>query len=110
MQRALRTIRQSSFALFLIALVAGLPNFINASWSHTAAATPTAQTRTRPLPVANSHAFITYKDAGKVGCRDATSDEASALKRRAGQSMHVISPNRQVRTQSLSTESTGLQI
>jgi hypothetical protein len=110
MQRALRAIRQSSFALFLIALVAGLPNFINASWSHTAAATPTAQTRTRPLPVANSRAFVTYKAEGKVGCRDATSDEASALKRRAGQSRHIISPNRQIRSQSLSTESTGLQI
>ena len=88
MQRALRTIRQSSFALFLIALVAGLPSIIHVRGSNAAAAAPTAQTRTRPLPVANSHAFITYKAEGKVGCRDATTDEASALRRRSGQSLH----------------------
>lgn len=110
MQRAFRAIRQSSFALLLISLIAFLPTLAGASRSQAAAPAPTGQTRPRPLPVAQAHAFISYKSEGKVGCREATDDEASALKRRTGQARHIISPNRQIRSQSLATASTGLQI
>jgi len=110
MQCALRAIRQSSFALFLISLISLLPTLAGVGQSQAAAPVPTGQSRTRPLPVSRGHAFISYKSEGKVGCREATTDEASALKNRAGQTRHIISPNRQIRSQSLSTESTGLQI
>ncbi|MGA9773275.1 MAG: NF038122 family metalloprotease [Blastocatellia bacterium] len=103
MQRAFRSVRKSSLSLLMISLVSLLP-------TAGAASTSIRQSRTRPLPVPESHAFINYRTDGRIGCREATEAEASALKRRANQSMHVISPTRSVSTQSLSAESAGLQI
>lgn len=108
MQRPFRSVRRSSLSLLMISLVSLLPNLASASAARFAA--PARQNRTRPLPVAGSHAFINYRTDGKIGCREATEAEASALKRRAGQSLHMISPNRSVGTQSLSAESAGLHI
>ena len=108
MQRAFRSLRKSSLSLLMISLVSVLPNLASASSTGTSA--PARQNRTRPLPVPESHAFINYRTDGKIGCREATEAEASALKQRGGQSLHVISRDRSVSTQSLSVESAGLQI
>src|SRR5512138_2626858 len=60
-------------------------------------------------PVPTSHAFITYKDDGMVGCRDATPEEAQALKLRFGQPVHEISLDRQGSDRILEVTSGGLQ-
>ncbi len=108
MQRAFRSLRKSSLSLLMISLVSLLPNLASASSARTAA--PARQNRTQPLPISGSRAFINYRTDGKIGCREATEAEASALKQRRGQSLHVISRDRSVSTQSLSVESAGLQI
>ena len=108
MQRAFRPLRKSSLSLLMISLVSLLPNLAGAFAA--GASAPARQSRTQPLPVAESHAFINYRTDGKIGCREATEEEASALKRRGGQSLHVISPGRSVSTQNLSAESAGSQI
>ena len=108
MQRAFRSMRKSSLSLLMISLVSLLPNLASAFAAGTSA--PARQSRTQPLPIAESHAFINYRTDGKIGCREATEEEASALKRRGGQSLHVISPSRSASTQSLSAESAGLHI
>ena len=108
MQRAFRPLRKSSLSLLMISLVSLLPNLASAWAAGTSA--PVRQNRTRPLPVSESHAFINYRTDGRIGCREATEEEASALKQRRGQSLHVISPNRSINTQSLSAESAGLRI
>jgi hypothetical protein len=107
MQRAFRSVIQSSLSLFLVSLISLLPN-LNVSAAATSA--PAAQSRTRPLPLSRSRAFINYRADGRIGCREANEAEASALKRRESQALHVISPDRSIRTQSLSAESAGLQI
>ena len=94
--------------LVLLAIVFILPENRGFAVSHAAA--PVSQSRTLPLPVSGSHAFISYKSESKVGCREATLDEANALKRRGSQSLHVISQTGRTRKQGLSTESAGLKI
>lgn len=110
MQRAFRSVMQSSLSLFMVSVISLLPNLVGAGVSAAGISAPTAQSRTRPLPISGSRAFINYRTDGKIGCREATEEEATALKRRGSQSLHVISPDRSIRTQSLSAESTGLQI
>jgi hypothetical protein len=110
MLRAFRSVMQSSLSLLMVSLIALLPNLAGAGALAAATPAPPAQGRTRPLPISGSRAFVNYRADGKVGCREATGEEASALKRRGSQSLHVISPDRSVRTQSLSAESAGLQI
>ena len=115
MQRTSRSIRQSSLSLFLISVISFLTTFASVPVSHAGAGNPggplvAQQNRTLPLPVARSHAFINYRADGAVACRQASDDEATALKRRDSQSLHVISSGRQTRSTNLSTESVGLQI
>ena len=107
MKRSARSIKEWLSVLVIVSLPSIFPG-IGGVVCRTAA--PVAQSRTLPLPVAGSHAFVSYKSESKVGCREATQDEANALKRRGNQSLHVISPAGKVRKQSLSTESAGLQI
>src|SRR5882724_280362 len=108
------SIRWLSLSLFTVSLVSLLPRLGNAGL--TQAGEPVrsnarvSQSRTLPSPVSRSHAFVSYKADGKVGCREASDEEARSLKIRAGESLHIISSDRRIRTQSLSTESTGLQI
>jgi hypothetical protein len=61
-------------------------------------------------PVPTSHAFITYKDDGMVGCRDATPEEAQALKLRFGQPVHEITLDQQGKDRTLEATTGGLQI
>jgi hypothetical protein len=108
MKRWARSIKQWLPFLLLVSLTSVFHGIGEVVVSHAAALV--GQSRTLPLPVSGSHAFISYKSESKVGCREATQDEANALKRRGNQSLHVISPTGKVRKQSLSTESVGLQI
>jgi len=114
MLSATGSIRWLSLSLFTVSLVSLLPRLGNAGL--TQAGEPVrsnarvSQSRTLPSPVSRSHAFVSYKADGKVGCREASDEEARSLKIRAGESLHIISSDRRIRTQSLSTESTGLQI
>jgi hypothetical protein len=115
MQRASRSIRQSSLSLFLISLISLLTTLATVPVSQAGVANPggpllVRQSRTVPSPVSRSHAFINYRSNGAVACRQATEGEATALKRRASQSLHVISSGRRARSQNFSTESVGLQI
>ena len=66
--------------------------------------------RILPSPIPTSHAFITYKADEIVGCRDATAEEAQALKLRFGQPVHEISIDRQSGYRTLEAASSGLQI
>jgi hypothetical protein len=107
MKRSVRAINGLAI-LLLVSLISVFPGTGGLAASHATA--PVRQNRTQPLPVAGSHAFVSYKSDSKVGCREATLDEANALKRRGSQSLHVISPTGRGRKQGLSTESVGLQI
>src|SRR5215216_4873396 len=110
MQRAFRSLCQPSLSLFLISAILLLTSFAGAPPSEARTAKPGRQQATLPLPVSRSHAFINYRADGAVGCRDASQEEAKALTRRSGQSLHVISSDRPSRGQNLYAESTGLQI
>src|SRR5215216_2579948 len=111
MQRAFRSVKQSSLSLSLISVISLLTGLAGVPASQAGMLKPVSplvvQSRTTPLPVSGSRAFINYRDEGKVGCREASEEETRALKRRADQSLHVISPSR---SKILSAESTGLQI
>ena len=111
MQRAFRSVKQSSLFLSLISVISLLTSLAAVPASNAGIAKPLSpvvrQSRTTPLPVSESRAFVNYRAEGKVGCREASQEETKALKRRSGQSMHVISP---IRSRILSAESTGLQI
>jgi len=102
------SLKQWSALLLLLSIIFILPGTGGLGVSH--AVSPVRQSRTLPLPVAESHAFVSYKSDDKVGCREATVDEAIALKRRGSQLLHVISPDGRGRKQSLSTQSVGLKI
>jgi hypothetical protein len=114
MKSAFRSIRQSSLSLFMISVMLFLPGPAGVALSRAGTPAPVApiigQSRTLPLPFSGSRAFVNYKGAQTVGCREATEQEARALKRRAGQSLHEISQDRSGRTQTFSAESAGLQI
>ena len=113
MRSASRSIRQSSLSLILISLISLSPCLGGAAVSQARSAGMggplVAQSRTRPLPVSRSQAFVNYRSEGAVGCREATQDEAKVLNRRASQSMHVISSDRRS-SKTSSAESTSLQI
>ena len=100
MQSSVRRMRLLSLSLMVVFLSSLLPAPLEVA----------AQGRTLPKPVSGSRAFVNYRNDGAVGCRDATEQEAQVLRRRAGQSLHVITPARTNRSQNLSAESTGLQI
>jgi hypothetical protein len=110
MQRAFRSLNKSSLSLSLISAFLLLASFAGAPLSQARTAKPSPQQATLPLPVSRPHAFINYKADGAVGCRQASQEEAIALTRRSGQSLHVISSNRPGPSQNLYAESTGLQI
>ena len=108
MKRSARSIQQWAPFLLLVSLSSAFPGVGAQAVSLTAASF--GQSRTRPLPVSGSHAFVSYRSGSKVGCREANQDEAGALKLRGNQSLHVISPAGKTRKQSLTTEAAGLQI
>src|SRR5712691_6760638 len=113
MLSATGSIRWLSLSLFMLSLVSLLPRLGNAGLTQAgepARSNAQVSQRTLPSPVSGSHAFVSYKTNGTVGCRVASEEEASSLKSRAGESLHIISSDGRSRTQSLSTESTGLQI
>ena len=108
MLSATGSIRWLSLSLFMLSLGSLLPRLGNAGL--TRAGQPArsnagaSQGRTLPSPVSRSHAFVSYKADGTVGCREASEEEARALKSRGGEPLHIISSDRRSRTQSLSTE------
>jgi hypothetical protein len=114
MQRAIRSVRLLSLSLLMVSAISPLPSLGGMALSQTATpgpgSSPVNQSRTAPKPISGSRVFINYKSEGNVGCRDVTGEKADALKRRTGQSLHVISPDRSSRRQNLSVEATGLQI
>src|SRR2546427_2390589 len=114
MQPIFRSIKLLSLSLLTIltfSMLFGLNGLVGASAGRFSQTTSTAaQSRTRPLPISASHAFINYRNEGEVGCRDATEIETQALKRRTGQAVHEISSGRGRLNQMIETQSTGLQI
>jgi hypothetical protein len=110
MQPIFRSARRVPLALLAILVCSILFAAQNLAVSKAAARPVNFQNRTKPLPVSGSHAFINYRSAGEVGCRDATEAESQALKRRAGQSLHEISHGRLRANQNIEAQSTGLQI
>ena len=108
MNGSARSIKQRLAFLALVSLVSVFPGVGAPAVSRAAA--PVVQSRTRPLPVSGSHAFVSYKSESKVGCREATPEEADALTLRGSQPLHLISPAGKTRKQSLTTEAAGLQI
>jgi len=68
------------------------------------------QSAARLAPVTQPRAFVNYRSAGKVGCREATTAEVETMKRRNGESLHYISATRPSNNLAVSTEATGLQI
>ncbi len=111
MKFAFQLINRGSLALFLM-LAMSLPYGFNAAaGSRMMPSHPISnQSRSLPLPVPESHAFINYRNDGAVGCRDATEAEAQRLKRRASEPLHKISSPRQNSNLTIETQSTGLQI
>src|SRR6201989_3316102 len=76
-----------------------------------AAGNPTAQqSRTRPLPVGSSRAFINYRNEGVVGCRDANEEESQKLQLRFAEPLHEIKQGRTRKGGALETQATGLTI
>jgi hypothetical protein len=71
---------------------------------------PTGQSAARPAPVTQPRAFVNYRGAGKVGCREATETEVQTMKRRTGESLHYIAATRSSNNPAVSAESAGLQI
>lgn len=108
MLRAFRLMRFLCLSLLLASLISILPNAGAASRAGNATQS-IAQSRTRPLPVERSHAFINYRIEGAVSCREATAEEAGALKRRGAAPVHEISELRSGE-RTLAAESTGLHI
>jgi len=108
MLSATGSIRWLSLSLFMLSLVSLLPRLGNAGLTRSGQPVRNnarvSQGRTLPSPVSRSHAFVSYKADGTVGCREASEEEARALKSRAGEPLHIISSDRRSRTQSLSTE------
>jgi hypothetical protein len=112
MQSAIARVNLLSIFLFVIPLVSLMPPFRSSANTKAALTIPVtgAQTLTRPQPVTGSHAFVSYRTEGNVGCREANEDETKALRGRSRETLHVISSDRRTRTESVTTESTGLQI
>src|SRR5215813_10070421 len=107
MQKNFQAIRGLSLFLVFSLFISFLSGFAQA------AALPNGKAisnRLLPSPIPTSHAFITYKDDGMVGCRDATAEESQALKLRFGQPVHEISIDRQGNDRTLEAVSSGLQI
>jgi hypothetical protein len=114
MQSAIRSVRLSSLLLTMISLIS-LPHAPGgAAVSRAATAGPAGrlagQSRIAPSPVSRPRVFVNYRGQGTVGCRDGGEERAGALKRRSGQSLHVISGGRSAGRESLTAEATGLQI
>src|SRR5215510_2930623 len=107
MPKNLQAIRMSSLFVVFSFFVSLLPGFAQAGALRVG--NPRSDSLI-PSPVPTSHAFITYKADGRVGCRDATPEEARALKLRFGQPVHEISLDRQGSDRILEATSGGLQI
>jgi hypothetical protein len=114
MQSAASSAKLLSISLFMISLISLLPSVgggLSKGGATTAPPGPIVlQRHASPRPVSDARAFINYKSSGTVGCREAGEREAQALRARAPGSLKVISPDRPSRSQSLSAQSTGLQI
>lgn len=114
MQRAASSVKLLSLSLFMVSLISLLPSVGRGVVKGVGMPGPRSpiarQGHTLPRPVSDAHAFINYKAAGIVGCREAGEEEARVLRGRAPGSLKVISPDRPIRTQNLSAQSTGLQI
>jgi hypothetical protein len=69
-----------------------------------------AQSRTKPLPINGSRAFINYRNDGAVGCRDGSEEESQSLKLRFGLPLHEIKQGRFGDAQGVQTQAAGLTI
>jgi hypothetical protein len=110
MQSIFRLSKQLSYAFILIlvlSLLLGLPAL---TVSRAAGNPGSVQSRTRPLPVSGSRAFINYRNDGEVGCRDATQEESQNLRLRFGEPLHEIKQSRLGKGRTLETQGAGLTI
>jgi hypothetical protein len=109
MQSIFRLKKLSVCSLMLSLSLSLLPGF--SSLTVAKASSPTAvQSRTKPLPVTGSRAFINYRNNGAVGCRDATEEESQSLKLRFAEPLHEIKQGRISKGQGLETQAAGLTI
>jgi hypothetical protein len=106
MQRAYGFRRFLSIPLITLLLV---PFFSEIS-RPSASQASTARNTTRLSRITQSHAFVNYRNSGKVGCREATTAEAETMKRRSSDALHYISAGRSSTNLAVTTEATGLQI
>ncbi len=95
MQRAASSVKLLSISLFMVSLISVLPSIGRGVVKGGAMPKPlisiARQNHTLPRPVSAAHAFINYKAAGTVGCREAGEEEARALRGRATVSLKVLS-------------------
>jgi hypothetical protein len=108
MQPIFRLSRQLPKSFILILMLSLLSGSMTLS---SAAGSPRAvQSRTKPLPIPGSRAFINYRNDGGVGCRDASEAESQNLKQRSAQPLHEIKQSRLSKGEGLETQATGLTI
>jgi hypothetical protein len=108
MQPIFRLSRLSARSLNLILLLSML--FGSLSAAQAAGSSSALQSRTKPLPIPGSRAFINYRNNGAVGCRDASEIESQNLKLRSAQPLHEIKQSRLGKGEGLETQATGLTI
>jgi hypothetical protein len=108
MQPIFRLSRQLPMSFTLILVLSLL--FGSLTLSSAAGSSDLAQSRTRPLPIPGSRAFINYRNDGAVGCRDASEVESQNLKLRSAHPLHEIKQSRLAKGQGLETQATGLTI
>lgn len=108
MQPIFRLSRQLPNSLILILVLTLLSGSLTVT--RAAGGPDTAQSRTKPLPIPGSRAFINYRNDGAVGCRDASEAESQSLKLRFAQPLHEIKQSRMGKSEGLETQATGLTI
>ncbi|HEU4388063.1 MAG TPA: NF038122 family metalloprotease [Blastocatellia bacterium] len=110
MNRFVRSAKLASLPALVISLINFSPIYTSVAGTGSPSATSGRQARVLPSRLPGARAFISYRDAQGVGCREAAQEEAGTLLRRSLQSLHVISAEGSSRRLNLEPESAGLQI